>query len=85
MFFIYDGNHRLLAWKDAIETLQVEDQYWVSKNGNPECIVLDTVGGRRDILIVMYDINMLFLIDFILLLILLFGASQFMQFDISTM
>ena len=27
MFFIYDGNHRLLAWKEVIETLHAEDQH----------------------------------------------------------
>jgi hypothetical protein len=57
MFFVYDGNHRLLAWKEVIETLHAEDQHWVSKNGNPECVVLDTVGGPGDILTAMHDIN----------------------------
>ena len=39
-----------------IETLHVEDQHWVSKNGNPECVVLDTAGGHRNILTAMHDI-----------------------------
>ena len=81
MFFVYDGNHRLLAWKEVIETLHAEDQHWVSKNGNPECVVLDTAGGRGDILTAMHDINRYFIIDLILFFILLFGASQFMQSD----
>ena len=81
MFFVYDGNHRLLAGKEVIETLHAEDQHWVSKNGNPECVVLDTAGGRGDILTAMHDINRYFIIDLILFFILLFGASQFMQSD----
>ena len=57
MFFVYDGIHRLLAWKKVIETLHAEDQHWVSKNGTPECVVLDTTGDRGDILIAMHDMN----------------------------
>jgi hypothetical protein len=57
MFYVYDGNHRLLAWKEVIETLHANDQQWYTKNGNPECIVLDTAGGRGDILSAMHNIN----------------------------
>ena len=57
MFFVYDGNHRLLAWKEVIETLHADDQQWYSKNGNPECVILDTAGGRGDILSAMHNIN----------------------------
>ena len=57
MFFVYDGNHRLLVWKEVIETLHTKDQYWISKIGNPECVVLDTARGRRDILTAMHNIN----------------------------
>jgi hypothetical protein len=57
IFFVYNGNHRLLAWKEVIETFHVEDQHWISKNGNPECVVLDTVGGCEDIFTAMHDIN----------------------------
>jgi hypothetical protein len=57
MFFVYDGNHRLLAWKEVIETLHGDDQQWYTKNGNPECVVLDTAGGRGDILSAMHNIN----------------------------
>jgi hypothetical protein len=49
MFFVYDGNHRLLAWKEVIETLHADDQRWYTMNGNPECVVFDTAGGRGDI------------------------------------
>ena len=57
MFFVYDGNHRLLAWKEVIETLHTEDQHWVLRNGNPECVVLNTAGGRGNMLIAVHDIN----------------------------
>ena len=57
MFFVYDGNHRLLAWKEVIETLHANDQQWYTKNRNPECVVLDTDGGRGDILSAMHNIN----------------------------
>jgi hypothetical protein len=46
--------------------------------------LLDTAGGARDILTAMHDINKYFLVDLILLLFLLFGASQFMQSDMQT-
>jgi hypothetical protein len=58
MFFVYDDIHRLLAWKEVIEIFHVEDQHWVSKNDNPECVVLDNAGGRGSILTTMHDINM---------------------------
>jgi hypothetical protein len=57
MFFVYDGNHRLMAWKEVTESIHADDQQWYSKNGNPECVVLDTAGGRGDILNAMHDIN----------------------------
>lgn len=57
MFFVYDGNHRLLAWREAIDTIHSEDRDWYQKNGNPNCVVLDIKGGRGDILNAMHDIN----------------------------
>ena len=57
MFFVYDGNHRLLAWKECIETDHKDDALWYEKHGCPECVVLDTTGGRGDVLNAMHDIN----------------------------
>ena len=57
MFFVYDGNHRLLAWKECIETDHKDDALWYEKHGCPECVILDTTGGRGDVLNAMHDIN----------------------------
>jgi hypothetical protein len=57
MFFVYDGNHRLLAWKECIESDHKDDALWYEKHGCPECVVLDTTGGRGDVLNAMHDIN----------------------------
>jgi hypothetical protein len=57
MFFVYDGNHRLLAWKECIESDHKKDGLWYEKHGCPECVVLDTTGGREDVLNAMHDIN----------------------------
>lgn len=57
MFYVYDGNHRLLAWKEYIESEHKDDELWYAKHGCPECVVLDTTGGRGDILNAMHDIN----------------------------
>jgi hypothetical protein len=57
MFFVYDGNHRLLAWKECIESNHKDDALWYEKHGCPECVVLDTTGGRGDVLNAMHDIN----------------------------
>ena len=57
MFFVYDGNHRLLAWKECIESDHKDDALWYDKHGCPECVVLDTTGGRGDVLNAMHDIN----------------------------
>ena len=57
MFFVYDGNHRLLAWKECIESDHKDEPLWYEKHGCPECVVLDTTGGRGDVLNAMHDIN----------------------------
>ena len=57
MFFVYDGNHRLLAWKEYIELDDKDDGLWYEKHGCPECVVLDTMGGRGDVLNAMHDFN----------------------------
>ena len=57
MFFVYDGNHRLLAWKECIETDHKDDALWYEKHGCPECVILDITGGRGDVLNAMHDIN----------------------------
>ena len=57
MFFVYDGNRRLLAWKECIETNHKDDTLWYEKHGCLECVVLDTTGGRGDVLNTMHDIN----------------------------
>ncbi len=57
MFFVYDGNHRLLAWKECIEIDHKDDAHWYEKHGCPECVILDTTGGRGDVLNAMHDIN----------------------------
>ena len=57
MFFVYDGNHCLLAWKECIESDHKDDALWYEKHGCPECVVLDTTGGRGDVLNAMHDIN----------------------------
>lgn len=58
MFYVYDGNHRLLAWREFIETEHEDDAVWYSEHGNPECLVLDVSQGRRQVLNAMHDINM---------------------------
>ena len=57
MFFVYDGNHRLFAWKECIESDHKDDALWYEKHGCPECVVLDTTDGRGDVLNAMHDIN----------------------------
>jgi hypothetical protein len=57
MFFVYDGNHRLLAWKECIESDHKDDALWYEKHGCLDCVVLDTIGGRGDVLNAMHDIN----------------------------
>lgn len=57
MFYVYDGNHRLLAWREYIESEHSGDGLWYAKHGSPDCVVLDTSGGRGDILNAMHDIN----------------------------
>jgi hypothetical protein len=57
MFFVYDGYHRLLAWKECIESDHKDDALWYEKHGCPECVILDTTGGRGDVLNAMHDIK----------------------------
>ena len=57
MFFVYDDNHRFLAWKECIESDHKDDWLWYKKHGWPECVVLDTTDGRGDVFNAMYDIN----------------------------
>ena len=40
MFFIYDGNYRLLAWKEVIETLHVKYQHWFPRMVIPNALYL---------------------------------------------
>lgn len=58
MFFVYDGNHRLLAWRDFIETQHKDEASWYSEHGRPECLVLDVSKSRKLVLNAMHDINM---------------------------
>lgn len=53
-FHVYEGNHRVVAWKRHIETFHVDDPDWYI---SPDCIVLD---GRQQsglLLNAMNDIN----------------------------
>ena len=57
LFYVYDGNHRLMAWKRVIETLHQGDADWYHNHGRPTCVVLDYSRGRGDILNAMHEIN----------------------------
>ena len=57
LFYVYDGNHRLKAWKRVIETLHQGDDNWYHSHGGLACVILDCSGGRGDILNAMHEIN----------------------------
>ena len=55
MFFVWDGNHRLLAWRQFIERVHCEDRDW---HLSVECIVLNVGDSAPLLLNAMHDINM---------------------------
>ena len=58
MFFIYDGNHRHMAWKSFIDEKKSEDTGFIRSNGQPETIMLDiSLGGFPKILKAMDSVN----------------------------
>ena len=55
MFFVWDGNHRLLAWRQFIDRVHCEDRDW---HLSVECIVLNVGDSAPLLLNAMHDINM---------------------------
>ena len=55
MFFVWDGNHRLLAWRNFIDRVHGEDRDW---HLSVECIVLNVGDSTPLLLNAMHDINM---------------------------
>jgi hypothetical protein len=53
-FFVWDGNHRLLAWKDHIRKVHSKDLEW---HYRVRSIVLQTKDAVADTLTAMHDIN----------------------------
>ena len=53
-FYVYEGNHRVTAWKRHIETFHIDDPDWYI---SPDCIILD--GRQHDGLLLnaMNDVN----------------------------
>ena len=59
MFYVWDGNHRLSAWKEFIEAEHANDAEWYEVHGNPYCMILDIPrGGARQVINAMHDINL---------------------------
>ncbi len=59
MFFVWDGNHRLEAWKRCIESQEHDLQKWYRESGYPDCMVLDVpASGVSQIQTAMHDINL---------------------------
>jgi len=54
MFFVFDGNHRLQAWKPYIDRLHSNDLKW---HYSVDSIVLDISSNVPHVLIAMNDIN----------------------------
>ena len=58
MFFVWDGNHRLEAWKRVIAAQDENYDRWYGESGNPDCVVLDIPPhGVSQIQTAMHDIN----------------------------
>ena len=57
MFFVYDGNHRVKAWRQTIDTVHRGQIEWYQKHGCPECVLLDCSNGGGDILNAMDSVN----------------------------
>jgi hypothetical protein len=58
MFFVWDGNHRLEAWKQVIAAQHENLGKWYGESGNPDCMVLDIPPhGVSQIQTAMHDIN----------------------------
>ena len=59
MFYVWDGNHRLAAWKEFIEGEHKDDAAWYELHGNPYSMILDIPrGGARQVVNAMHDINL---------------------------
>lgn len=54
MFFVWDGNHRQIAWSEAIDTLHPDERKW---HYSVKAIVLVTVGHTSMLINAMNDIN----------------------------
>lgn len=54
MFFVWDGNHRLLAWMDYISSLHSDEIEW---HWSVVSMVLDHKGRVTQLLTAMHDIN----------------------------
>jgi len=55
MFYVWDGNHRLLAWREFIDRVHKDDRDW---HLSVECIVLNVGDSTPLLLNAMHDINM---------------------------
>ena len=54
MFFVFDGNHRLQAWKPYIDRLHSDDIKW---HYSVDSIILDISSNVPQVLIAMNDVN----------------------------
>jgi len=55
MFYVWDGNHRLLAWRQFVDRVHGGDRDW---HLSVECIVLNVGESTPLLLNAMHDINM---------------------------
>lgn len=55
MFFVWEGNHRVTAWRRHIDRLHGEDKEW---HYSVDCIVLESTGSVALLLNAMHDVNM---------------------------
>jgi hypothetical protein len=55
MFFAWEGNHRVTAWRRHIDNVHGENKEW---HYSVDCIVLESTGSGTLFLNVMHDVNM---------------------------
>jgi hypothetical protein len=55
MFFVWEGNHRVTAWRRHIDKVHGKDKEW---HYSVDCIVLESTGSVTLLLNVMHDVNM---------------------------
>jgi hypothetical protein len=55
MFFVWEGNHRVTAWRRHIDKVHGKDKGW---HYSVDCIVLESTGSVALLLNAMHDVNM---------------------------